>query len=66
MLVVGIRLLLGSGGTVLYKGNSSAKISCWTNLIFVRKIFIGKSKRMVWVTVNDHKVEENVHVMFSR
>lgn len=56
--------LLHNGGGLLHKGKSSAKFSLsgTFSLITKEKLRIN-SRKMVWVTVNDHKVEEIVDVI---
>lgn len=63
MFRVGVNLLLNGGG-LLHKGKSSAKFSLSGNFSLLTKDSLGFiSRKMVWVTVNDEKVNESVDVM---
>lgn len=63
MLRVGGNLLLNGGG-LLYKGKSSAKFSLSGSFsLITQEKLRTNSREMVWVTVNDHKVDETVDVI---
>lgn len=66
MIRVGGNLLLDGGG-LLHKGKSSA--NCSLNGIFAlitdRKLCV-PSRKMVWITINDRKVDESVNVMTTK
>lgn len=63
MLRVGGNLLLNGGG-LLHKGKSSVNLSLTGTFSLITKGKLNiNSRKMVWFTVNDQKVDETVDVM---
>lgn len=66
MIRVGGFLLLYGGG-LLHKGKSSANCSLNEVICLIaERNFCVPSRKMVWVTVNDQKVDETVDVMKTK
>lgn len=63
MFRVGVNLLLNGGG-LLHKGKSSAKLNLNGNSSLLTKDSLGFTwRKMVWITINDEKVNDSVDVM---
>lgn len=62
MLRVGGKLLRNGGG-LLHKGKSSAKFSLSGTFSLISRENRVSSRKMVWVTINDDKVDSSVDVM---